>query len=280
MPTFPIVNRLKESLRYRADSLGRLFKPYRDHVTRRAELADLEIANRQLQDMMELHPGYPPPPRHLQERVIGGYVPGFVRSGDPVVAELDGLLKSQGASLSGDVLDFGCGCGRVLLALSLVEGLRLSGSDIDEEAIKWCQDNFSGIAEFAANPNNPPTRYPDSSFDFLFSVSVFTHLPETMQFEWLEELRRITRPGGYLALSFHGSNYYFNIPEEERSAFLKRGFYYLDSGGTEGLPEFYQTAFHTHDYIRREWSKYFDVLVVREKGIGGAQDVALCRKRH
>ncbi len=261
-------------------ALGRRFKPYRDYVARRAELEDLRIANRQLQDMREINPGYHPPPRHLQERVIGGYVPGFVRSGDPIVSELNGLLRSQGTSLSGDVLDFGCGCGRVLFALSRLRGLRLSGSDIDEEAIEWCQDNYSDIAEFASNPSNPPTRYADSSFDFVYSVSVFTHLPETMQFEWLEELRRITRPGDYLALSFHGSNYYDSIPELARSAFLKHGFYYLDAGGTEGLPDFYKTAFHTHDYIRREWYRYFDVLAVGKKAIGGAQDVALCRKRH
>ena len=46
-----------------------------------------------------------------------------------------------------------------------------------------------------------------------------------------------------------------------------KGFYYSDFGFNYGksisLPDFYQTSFHTHDYIRREWGKHFDVLDIQ-----------------
>jgi len=42
----------------------------------------------------------------------------------------------------------------------------------------------------------PPMSYEDNMFDFVYSISIFTHLPEDMQFAWLQELQRITKPGG------------------------------------------------------------------------------------
>jgi hypothetical protein len=48
---------------------------------------------------------------------------------------------------------------------------------------------------------------------------------------------------------------------------------------TEGLPDFYQTAFHTHEYVQREWNKYFEIVNIKTKGIGQHQDAVLVRKR-
>jgi hypothetical protein len=45
------------------------------------------------------------------------------------------------------------------------------------------------------------------------------------------------------------------------------------------LPDFYQTAFHTHEYIRREWSRHFEVVAIHAKGVGNHQDAVLVRKR-
>jgi hypothetical protein len=48
--------------------------------------------------------------------------------------------------------------------------------------------------------------------------------------------------------------------------------------GVDGLPEYYQNAFHTHEYIHSVWSKFFDVDAIVEGGIAGHQDLVVCRK--
>lgn len=115
----------------------------------------------------------------------------------------------------------------------------------------------------------------------IFGISVFTHLPEGMQFEWLEELRRITKPGGYPILTTSGEKNYSHLPPDLRRIVETKGFYYLD--GTYGqsiwLPAFYQNTFHSLDYIRREWSRYFDVLDTQLARLESHQDTVLLRRR-
>jgi hypothetical protein len=84
-------------------------------------------------------------------------------------------------------------------------------------------------------------------------------------------------PGGLLLLTFHGSNQYDGIPETMRPAFQARGFAYVRSGSTPGLPDFYQVGFHTLGYVRDHWSRYVEVLDVLERAINWHQDVAVCR---
>ena len=65
---------------------------------------------------------------------------------------------------------------------------------LDPWAIAWLQTHCVSMAEFFVVPHVSPAPCPDHAFDLAYSISVFTHLPEDMQFHWLEELRRITRP--------------------------------------------------------------------------------------
>jgi SAM-dependent methyltransferase len=173
------------------------------------------------------------------------------------------------------VLDFGCGCGRVLSYLSkLFSNNHFYGSDIDREAIAWCQDNLSDICDFTTNDALPPLHFDSSFFDFIYSISVFTHLPEDMQFRWLEELKRVTKKGGYLLITTHGETL---APQEVQQDLKDRGFHYGTGVGTDGLPDFYQTSFHTEQYIRRHWGSYFEIVKFMKKGIHNHQDLVICR---
>jgi SAM-dependent methyltransferase len=51
----------------------------------------------------------------------------------------------------------------------------------------------------------PPLPYGADAFDAIISISVFTHLNEKSQLEFLAELHRICRPGGRLFLTVHGA---------------------------------------------------------------------------
>jgi SAM-dependent methyltransferase len=222
------------------------------------------------------------PPKHLQVRVSGDFYPGFFDHGKRMFADVERILATHGYTVSGfsNILDFGCGCGRFLIPLGiLLDPGRLSGTDIDAEAVNWLQNHSCNFADLDVNKPSPPTKYGDGSFDFVFSISIFTHLPEDMQHAWLQELARIIKPGGLGLFTTHGEKFYHGIPEEERDSFLKKGFYYRVGPTTEGLPDFYQSSFHTPAYIRREWSRHFDVLAIESRGIDGHQDAVLVRRR-
>jgi hypothetical protein len=99
-----------------------------------------------------------------------------------------------------------------------------------------------------------------------------------MQFVWLNELSRVTKPGGYLLLTTRGTR---EVPLNwlQRLRFRSTGFVYVPGGKTPGLPDFYRNAFHTESYIRRKWSKFFEITGFKARGINGDQDWVLCRKR-
>ena len=136
------------------------------------------------------------------------------------------------------------------------------------------------------NDTEPPTRYPDNYFDFIYSVSVFTHLPEEMQFRWLAELARITKRKGYLILSVHGANHFkkeaqFYVGKEVEQEYKNRGFYYRkEANPTSGLPDFYRVTWHLPHYVKERWSEFFDILDFAEDKIGGKLQAAVfCQAR-
>jgi ubiquinone/menaquinone biosynthesis C-methylase UbiE len=137
------------------------------------------------------------------------------------------------------------------------------------------------IASFSVNDNLPPLPFADSTFDLIYSISIFTHLPEDMQFAWLAELARVLVAGGYAVLTVHGSRLFPRdaLGQALTREFDDKGFYYSMSAGTEGLPNYYQTTFHSNKYISEYWSKFFTVEEILERGAGRVQDVIVCRKR-
>jgi hypothetical protein len=44
------------------------------------------------------------------------------------------------------------------------------------------------------------------------------------------------------------------------------------------LPDFYQGAYHTPEYIHREWVKYFDVLGIAVRALDHWQDIVFIRR--
>jgi len=80
---------------------------------------NLHTAYAQLQDVIKQMGGLIPPPPHLQVRVAGGYVHNFIQTGELVVNNLNGMLAPGNKDLRSfeTILDFGCGCARMLRAL-------------------------------------------------------------------------------------------------------------------------------------------------------------------
>lgn len=224
----------------------------------------------------------PLPPASLRYRVHGSpYIEGFLKMGKRCSADIEAALKKIGKDFDSfqNVLDFGCGCGRTLIWFkSRSQSSRLHGTDIDDEAISWCRNNLD-FAEFSVNAPLPPLEYPSETFDFVYAISVLTHLDEDYQFRWLDELKRITRPGGIVLLTVHGPRAWRGLSREDVVDIEEEGFKFISSNTMKGIfPEWYQNAYHSKEYIFDQYSKYFDILEYIPKGMTNKQDVVVLRK--
>jgi ubiquinone/menaquinone biosynthesis C-methylase UbiE len=221
-----------------------------------------------------------PPPEYLRKRVHGDdSLTNFDSAGRLLSYNIyTAIDEIEDIAPGSRILDFGCGCGRVVKYLTkYFKQSRFYGTDIDDEAITWCRDELSNIGEFVCNETAPPLAFEDDFFDMVYSISVFTHLPEEMQFAWLEELKRVTKPNGYLLLTTHGEELFEKAPDEHRAQLAEKGFFYTVGSGTDGLPDFYQTTYHTDAYIRENWSRYFMIQQIRKKSVMCHQDLVICR---
>lgn len=226
----------------------------------------------------------PIPPARLRHRVHGHLDRESFRTvGHTLARNIRDLCQVERSMESYQkILDFGCGCGRVLSNLAEIPADRLYGTDIDQAAIDWCTEHLPDI-QWSVNDFWPPLPFDDASFDLIFAISVFTHLDQNYEHAWLSELNRIAMPGATLILSVHGADFINNLPLKYQEEIKKRGFMYTtDAKGwlkLDGLPDFYQAAYHTPDYIHRKWSDFFEIRKYVERGINNRQDAVILKKR-
>jgi SAM-dependent methyltransferase len=223
----------------------------------------------------------PVPPAMLRFRVSESIsVDEFLRVGEGCA----GLIREHAAEMGIDlaradrVLDFGCGCGRTIRWFLDADGPEWHGADVDREAVEWCAQHLSR-GHFLATPPVPPLPYTDDHFDFVYCLSVFTHLDERMQDLWLAELRRVLRPGGVLLYTVYGTAGIATLDAEDRRTLAIRGFVHKRSQKLKGLvPDWYQTSWHSREYIVERLSVGFEDIRYRVVP-DGLQDVVIARKK-
>jgi SAM-dependent methyltransferase len=219
----------------------------------------------------------------------------FDVSGRRSVADLTRALAGVGRPLSEfkRMLEWGCGCGRILRQLEPAPGQEVYGCDIDPEMIEWLQGAMPEL-KLAANDGLPPLSYSDGQFDLIFNHSVLSHLDEAYQDAWLAELARVLAHGGVLILTVQGA-YALEVwtnalptgdPAVEhaiwtaRQALAERGIYFLRDDAWAGMfPAYYQSTFHTVPYVFDHWSKWFDILSYIPRGSLNHQDMVVMTTR-
>jgi SAM-dependent methyltransferase len=182
----------------------------------------------------------------------------FYQNGRLGAESIDAVLKKNGIVMSRifSILDFGCGCGRILRFWNEVSGPKFHGSDYNRKLVRWCRDHLP-FGEFKTNKLQPPLDYPEEAFGLIYAISVFTHLDEELQISWIRELRRICRPGGFVLLSVHGENFLDQIPEKEREKF-KAGRLAVVRAKYSGTN--ICGAFHPESYVRHVLAEGFRVI--------------------
>jgi SAM-dependent methyltransferase len=156
---------------------------------------------------------------------VGGQAnaPAFLEGGRIIGDAIRDILHSRGVALEAmsAILDFGCGCGRVLRQFQdLPASVALHGTDYNRKSVAWCVKHLP-FARCAVNRLDPPLVYDDDHFDFVYAFSVFTHLSADLQRPWIRELARVTRPGGYVLITVHGESFSSNMDEEEKASFSR-----------------------------------------------------------
>jgi len=224
----------------------------------------------------------PLPPPRLRYKIQGvSGARAFGKGGTICRDDIEVALGRVGIRLGDlhNVLDFGCGCGRTLIPLSRsFPDMRLFGTDIDEEAVAWCGRELKGLS-VSVNGPAPPLAYPDSAFDLVYAISVFTHLDEQLQYEWLDELSRVTKPGGYLLATIHGPSSWSSVPTGQRESLKKKGFLFFKTDIMKGfLPDWYQAAYHSEEYVRQNWTRRFQVVCYQPKGMMNYHDVVILQR--
>ncbi|MHA7872379.1 MAG: class I SAM-dependent methyltransferase [Hyphococcus sp.] len=223
--------------------------------------------------------GLPLPPKALMARVIAlSDWRAFLSTGADIAKALDGHARDAGLGFrqAQRILDFGCGCGRVMRHLPQMTGAALYGVDLDRALAGWCADNLPGA--YSQNDLRPPLDFPDAYFDIVYLLSVFTHLRIPTQREWLAEFARVIRPGGLALVSFHDEKRQrFPDTPGARGALEKNGYYiYNDLAEGSNLISTYQTA----AFSEKLFAAYFDVVrIVPGDESGLRQALGVLRRR-
>ncbi|NSY21868.1 class I SAM-dependent methyltransferase [Agrobacterium vitis] len=206
----------------------------------------------------------------------------------PAAMDVVRLVAAAGEEFSrfSSVLDFGCGCGRVLAGF---EGLfsnhvRLVGCDINPKLVDFAKRSFP-FAEIYQTDLMPPLPFGPATFDFIYSSSVFTHMSSVSMRKWAQELSRVMRGGGVLVVSFHGSMYHqeFSKLIPDLSDVMRSDKHYVHQFPDAAEGENSVATLASEQFFA-EMFEGFEVLLHRQSAISGPihfcanQDVLVMRR--
>lgn len=228
-------------------------------------------------------PGFPDP--EIQTGMVGSSGETALREISPLYFFIHSYSKDAGINFTKDtkLLDFGCGYGRIFrFFMKDIAPGNLVGTDVDQGFVDICRNTFLG-GSFDVNTPYPPLQYADASFDIIFAFSIFSHLSEKAHLEWLQEFKRILKPGGLLFLTLRqksflmqcahyskldvsgyqkliadafGRNHDILLEQYEKGDYI----YAPHGGGGVRTNDYYGDTVVPPLYVKENWSKHFSVV--------------------
>jgi SAM-dependent methyltransferase len=103
-------------------------------------------------------------------------------------------------------LEIGCGPGRLMRPMSR-HFLEIDGVDVSDEMIAIAKQRLTDLSNAHPHHNDGASlsRFPDETFEFVYSYAVFQHIPtREVVIQYLRETHRVMKTGGLARLQFNG----------------------------------------------------------------------------
>jgi SAM-dependent methyltransferase len=211
-------------------------------------------------------------------------IASYAERAQNVIALIEETLEAAGRTFAdvGRWLDFGCGYGRVIRFLvELVPPERIVASDVIEQGAEFCRSEF-GVACLPSRSALETVEL--GRFDFIYAISVITHLNEENSVAFLRLLGESLAPGGIALFTTHG-RWAVEHPElygleykarsqEIAAAVQARGIAYLRY---PFVPDDYGMTWHSRAFIETIMERLHEGRVApvlfKPRGLDGHQDV-------
>jgi SAM-dependent methyltransferase len=207
-----------------------------------------------------------------------------------VIGTIERCLEAAGGSFDEEErwLDFGCGYGRVIRFLvQRVMPERVYASDVVKEGVDFCCSEFGVHAVYSGsdleNVSLPP-------FDFIYAISVLSHLNEHNSAFFLQRLGESLVPNGIVLFTTHGQ-WSLEHPEWYGDEFRARRAQIAHAVAADGMCFLpyrhlgvtdYGVAWHSREYIeetvRELHGGALQPLLFEPRGLDDHQDVFAFRR--
>jgi len=176
-----------------------------------------------------------------------------------------------------DLLEFASGYGAVTRHFkNKLPKANVISCDIHHEAVSFTQNELGVEAELSESV--PEELKLSKSFDVVFALSFFSHMPKSTWGRWLASLAAQVRKGGYLIFTTHGEKSLVNFGNPKVD---KEGFWFKRTSEQKDLDtEEYGMTVSLPRYVTNVIGAFPELsLVYFEEGFWwGHQDVYIVRK--
>lgn len=246
----------------------------------RAPLDAAEIRAALLRDTV------PVPAPANREDYFGEFHFAYWVSGFATYKQLVAIARAHGVE-QGAYFDFGGSTGRVFRHFHFQsDRWTVSSCDFKRTSVEWNLAHYPSAIQAFQGMYFPFLPIEDRTFDLVSAMSVFTHIDET-ETNWLMELRRVMKPGGIAVITVHNDDHWPIMPPELRRVIERHS---PEFAALPALPPgrfvsnfrdddpYRCNTFHSNDYIRTQWGRFFDVREIIPRA-SGAQSAVILHKR-
>jgi SAM-dependent methyltransferase len=134
----------------------------------------------------------------------------YFRGGKADAEKLLELMKLFGMNEEDSrILEFASGYGRI--TRHFTKRCNVTASDIHPAAVEMIQSRLNTPAYVSSHA--PHELAIPGQYDFVFAISLFSHLPDATFAPWIAALLSLTKPGGHLMFTTHGPKGAQTFPE-------------------------------------------------------------------
>lgn len=177
----------------------------------------------------------------------------YLSDGWRTMVELQAVMEQHGQTLSASqgFLEFACGHGRFTrhLVNRIPQG-NLTVSDV----VPGCVDFLNalcGVRGFESTTDPAALNIP-GTYQQVFVLSLFSHLPDSSWGAWVERLFSALQPNGLLIFSTHG----LKCAQQSSVTLNDKGYAFFPSSESSAIEgQIYGTAFTSPDYVRKTVKK-------------------------